>query len=51
MKGFIVSVIGAPFYWFAAPTYPFLGILVYVIFAVVALAFWTGAVGIRFGRN
>jgi len=51
MKGLTVSIIGAPFYWMAAPTYPIVGVVVYVLFVVVVLVFWTGAVGVKFERN
>lgn len=51
MKGLTVSIIGAPFYWMAAPTYPIVGVVVYVLFVVAVLAFWTGAVGVKFERN
>lgn len=34
-----------------ATGYPIAGLLAYVIFAVVALAFWTGAIGVKFERK
>ena len=51
MKALTVTIIGAPFYWMTAPTYPIAGLLVYVIFVIVTLAFWTGAIGVKFERG
>lgn len=47
MKGFIVSAVGAPFFWWGMQAHPILSMLAYVLFTVVALFFWTGAVEIR----
>lgn len=51
MKTLTVTIIGTPFYWMAAPTYQIADLLVYVIFVIVTLAFWTGAVGVKFERG
>lgn len=51
MKGFIVAAAGAPFFWWGAPEHPILSITAYVLFTVVALSFWTGAVSVSYSRK
>lgn len=51
MKGIITSI-GAGLLWLLLwPNNPLLALIVPVLVAVVVLAFWTGAVGVRFERD